>query len=345
MNIVNPNATAAGNLQLGLVNKMANMPAYQAANVSSGYSTGPAYSASNVSSGYALGPGYDATKFETKDFDQDAAKRYMNPYLKESLDPQLAEARRQAEITRMTNAGRLVGSGAFGGGRQAIMEAEGDRNLETNLAGITGRGYDTAYTNAMSQFNADGTRRLQADQASEQSKQFGHSSGMTDRSNMANFGLQASKINEDSRQFGHSSSMTDRSNAANFGLQAANINETSRAAGARMGLDALNSAITGAGQYGTFLNNADSNSRANLQTIAGLGNDQYTRDQADINGNMARFNETAALPGQSIKLRQSTLQGLPIQTSVPISPNPTALEQLTGLGLTAAQIAEIFGEP
>ena len=134
MNVVNPNAAKASGMMEKYATKLGEMPAYQAAAVGSGYSVGPAY---------------EAAKFTTKEFNQDEAKKYMNPYLKESLDPQLAEARRQADISRMTNAGRLVGSGAFGGGRQAVMEAEGDRNLGQNLAAITGKGYDTAYTNAL----------------------------------------------------------------------------------------------------------------------------------------------------------------------------------------------------
>lgn len=300
MSIVNPNAGIAGGMMKDAATKLGNMPAYGAANVSSGYSTGPAY---------------DPTKFNTTDFSQEAAQKYMNPYLKESLDPQLAEARRQADITRMTNAGRLVGSGAFGGGRQAIMEAEGDRNLGTNLANITGQGYNTAFTNAMSQFNADGSRRLQADQASEQSKQFGHSSGMT-----------------------------DRSNAANFGLQAAGINERSREAGARMGLDALTASANTAGQYGNFLNAADQNSRANLNTITGIGNDQYGRDQAGLTADMNQFNEEAALPGQAIKFKQGLLQGMPIANTTSTTADPSTLQQLMGLGLTAAQIASLLGD-
>ena len=88
------------------------------------------------------------------------AQQYMNPYLQASLDPQLAEAKRQAMINQQANAAKMTQGGAFGGGRSAIMEAEGQRNLGTKLADITGKGYDTAYTNAMSQFNADQARKM-----------------------------------------------------------------------------------------------------------------------------------------------------------------------------------------
>jgi hypothetical protein len=85
----------------------------------------------------------------------------MNPYLQASLNPQLEEARRQSQITQQQNAGRMTQAGAFGGGRQAILDAETQRNLGTNLANITGQGYNTAFTNAQQQFNADQQRKMQ----------------------------------------------------------------------------------------------------------------------------------------------------------------------------------------
>jgi len=97
----------------------------------------------------------------TSTFDATQAQTYMNPYLKQSLEPQLAEARRQSQITQMQNAAKLTGAGAFGGSRQAIMDAETQRNLGTNLANITGQGYNTAYDKAMAQFNADQARKAQ----------------------------------------------------------------------------------------------------------------------------------------------------------------------------------------
>jgi hypothetical protein len=96
----------------------------------------------------------------TTSFDATQAQNYMNPYLQASLNPQLDEARRQSQITQTQNAGKMTQAGAFGGGRQAILDAETQRNLGTNLANITGQGYNTAYGNAMSQFNADQARKM-----------------------------------------------------------------------------------------------------------------------------------------------------------------------------------------
>ena len=62
-------------------------------------------------------------------FGAEQATQYMNPYLMSSLNPQIAEARRQNEIDRVANAGRMTQAGAFGGSRQALMDMEGQRNL------------------------------------------------------------------------------------------------------------------------------------------------------------------------------------------------------------------------
>jgi hypothetical protein len=88
-------------------------------------------------------------------FDAAAAQKYMNPYLQASLDPQLAAARRQSDITQVANAGKATQAGAFGGSRGAIMDAETQRSLGANLANITGQGYNTAYNNAQNQFNTE----------------------------------------------------------------------------------------------------------------------------------------------------------------------------------------------
>lgn len=88
------------------------------------------------------------------------AQQYMNPYLQASLNPQLTEARRQSDITGQAQQAKMAQAGAFGGGRQAIMESENARNLGTNLANITAQGYNTAYNNAEQQFNADSNRAI-----------------------------------------------------------------------------------------------------------------------------------------------------------------------------------------
>ena len=80
---------------------------------------------------------------------------YMNPYLEAVLQPQLREAQRSADIQRMDTASRLSKAGAYGGSRQAIMESEGQRNLQQLLSDITGKGYAGAYDTAMQRRASD----------------------------------------------------------------------------------------------------------------------------------------------------------------------------------------------
>lgn len=98
--------------------------------------------------------------------DPGVAQKYMNPYLTNALNPQIEEARRQAEIQRINNAGRMTKAGAYGGGRSAVMESEGDRALLANLANITGQGYKQAYDLGATQFNTEQGREQAATDAS-----------------------------------------------------------------------------------------------------------------------------------------------------------------------------------
>lgn len=96
------------------------------------------------------------------------AQQFMNPYLQGALNPQIDSARRQAEIQRVQDAGRLTRAGAFGGSRQGVMEAENNRALLDRIAGITGTGYANAYDKAMQQFNTEQDRqRLSQDMTNQ----------------------------------------------------------------------------------------------------------------------------------------------------------------------------------
>jgi hypothetical protein len=83
------------------------------------------------------------------------AQTYMNPYLQNVLTPQLDELRRQNEITNAATNAKMTQAGGFGGGRQAIMNAENNRNLMMEQNKTVGQGYASAYDKAMAQFNAE----------------------------------------------------------------------------------------------------------------------------------------------------------------------------------------------
>jgi len=96
--------------------------------------------------------------------DAGIAQQYMNPYLQQALDPQIADAQRQAQIQMLQNNARLTKAGAYGGGRQAIMDSQNQAELLRNISNITGQGYRDAYNNAQGQFNAEQNLGMQANQ-------------------------------------------------------------------------------------------------------------------------------------------------------------------------------------
>jgi len=147
-------------------------------------------------------PAYTGTTFTSNtsginnQFDQNSLNSYMNPYLSTILNPQLEEARRQSQITQNQNNAQMTQAGAFGGGRQAILNAETQRNLGTKLADITGKGYENAYTQALGQYNADQSRLLDALKSKEQSGQFGATQGL-------NYLKEAADLAQSQGQFGN----------------------------------------------------------------------------------------------------------------------------------------------
>jgi predicted RNA-binding protein Jag len=103
------------------------------------------------------------TQFTPTSFtDTGVSQQYMNPYVQTALDPQIFEARRQSEIENLKNKAAATRAGAYGGSRQALMESENQRNLLQNLALLTGKGYETAYTKGAEQFNTEQARQQAA---------------------------------------------------------------------------------------------------------------------------------------------------------------------------------------
>jgi hypothetical protein len=96
------------------------------------------------------------------------AAQYMNPYLDSVLQPQLAELRRQSDINLQPSLAKMTQAGGYGGGRQAIMESEANRNLLQEQNKAIGTGYSNAYDKAMGQFNTEqGQAKTLADMMSE----------------------------------------------------------------------------------------------------------------------------------------------------------------------------------
>jgi hypothetical protein len=77
---------------------------------------------------------------------------YMSPYMQNVVDIEKREAGRQAGIAGTQQQAQATQAGAFGGGRDAIMRAERERNLAQQMGDIQAKGSQTAFEQASNQF-------------------------------------------------------------------------------------------------------------------------------------------------------------------------------------------------
>ena len=109
--------------------------------------------------------------FNPSNFTSANASALMNPYMQNVVDIQKREAQRQSDIAGTQQQGQATKAGAFGGGRDAIMRAERERNLGMQMNDIQSQGLNNAYNQAMQQFNAQ-------NQLNAQQSQFGAGLGL-----------------------------------------------------------------------------------------------------------------------------------------------------------------------
>lgn len=115
---------------------------------------------------FGMGP---AERVRTGSFAQPGmAEAYMSPYMQNVVEMQQRDAQRQADIARTQRGAQAVGAGAFGGSRQAIMEAEAARNLALQKGDIQAAGLQSAFQQAQQAYQTDAARRLQAQMANQQ---------------------------------------------------------------------------------------------------------------------------------------------------------------------------------
>ena len=151
---------------------------------------------------YQMGP---AERVRTGSFARPGtAESYMSPYMQNVVDIQQREAQRQADIAGTQRKAQAVGAGAFGGSRQAIMEAEAARNLAIQKGDIQAQGLQSAYQQAQQAYQTDAARQLQAQLANQQA---GLTTGQQNLAALlqtqglgAQTGLQASLANQQAQQ-------------------------------------------------------------------------------------------------------------------------------------------------
>ena len=216
-------------------------PQYQAGSFDSGYTagtvgptyqagtTGPTYQAGTlgqdyrgrqIQSGYRpdarssqymagmVGDNYQPIGYEQN------LQRFMSPYQQNVIDVEKREARRQSGIMGKGIGDAATSQGSLGGYREAIQQAERERNLGQQLGDIQTRGSQAAFQSAQQQLAAErasglgaaqfGLQQFQAgegaQQTQEQLMQAAFQAGEQAKQKAAALGLTAEQQTEASRQ-------------------------------------------------------------------------------------------------------------------------------------------------
>jgi hypothetical protein len=97
----------------------------------------------------------------------DQVNQYMSPYMQQVVDVQKQAAMRDAQ--KQLVGANLASSrqGTYGGARNALMQSEADRNLQTQMGTIQATGSQQAFQNAQQQFNTSNQQSMDAQKANQ----------------------------------------------------------------------------------------------------------------------------------------------------------------------------------
>jgi hypothetical protein len=303
-------------------------------------------------------------QFARQATDPYATQAYMSPYMQNVVDFQKQSALRDFQIAQPMRQAQAVGAGAFGGSRQAIVDAEAQRNLNTQLQGIQATGTQKAFEDAQrqQQFGAQlGLQGLQAGYGGLGLGMQGAGVGIS--------GLGTALQGQQGRMQGLGQAgqfLGQGIQGAQAGLQGVGAQQAAGQLGlagtaqgmqgAQTGLQGVQGAI-GAGQYGLAgLGQATQSAGTlgqlgtqqfgtekdiiNLQST--MGAQQQALEQSKINQAIQDYAIQQQYPMMQLGFMSNMLRGLPMQaqTTQLYQAQPSTLQQ--GIGLAGAA-GTLFG--
>jgi hypothetical protein len=229
-------------------------------------------------------------------FGQDAAQRYMNPYIGNVISQAQQATQQNFLESQGGRASQAVKSGAFGGSRATIADEVARRTYDSQFQSLTADLLDKGYSNAQAQFMADRTARDNANQY------------------RANLGLQGSAQNLQSM------SAQDAANQyrAKLGME-----------GAAFGLEA-GQRMQGLGESAFGM----AGKQANLLNT--YGQQQQALQQQGLNQAYEDFANQRDAERQNINFLSGNLRGFnvtPQSNSITYAPSGTSVNQALGLGI------------
>jgi len=256
---------------------------------------------------------------------------YMSPYMRNVVERQQADAQRQSDIASQIQSAQAARSGAFGGSGDYLMRGQMRNNLARQQGDIFAQGQQAAFQQGQQQFNQEQAARLQANLANQQA------------------GLQVGGQNLQAKlgvqQLGAGQDIQAQLANQNQLMQAQQLAEQSRQYGAGLGLQGLQTALTGAGQLGNLGQNQFGQQMGINQLQSGYGGQQQQQVQNMLNNQYQDYLGYQNYPYKQLGFMSDMLRGLPLtqQSSTIYSQPPSMVSQVAGLGGAALTGAKLFG--
>jgi hypothetical protein len=87
---------------------------------------------------------------------------YMNPFLTNVVDDQIADLKLEADKRKLANRARMTAAGSYGGSRQAVQEGLVEAKLLDDISQAINTGNVQAYEQAIKQFNLEQDKKAAA---------------------------------------------------------------------------------------------------------------------------------------------------------------------------------------
>ena len=262
-----------------------------------------------------------------------AVGRFMNPYIQQSLNPQLALMNQQEQIQETQNQGNATRAGAFGGSRCAVLAGQTQLNNQLAQNQLIGNAYNQAYQCAqknMQQAAALGMQGAGVGLSGVCTAMKGQQAGLAGlgtANSLFGTGIQGAQTGIQGAQAGLAgvnaglAGTAQGMQGAQIGLQGVNAQQ----AAAQLGL-------AGAGQYANMATQCLANQTNVLNTQNTIGGQETAANQAVINQEMQNYATCQQYPLMELGYMSNMLRGLPMQatTTQNYAANPSALNQMIG---------------
>jgi hypothetical protein len=190
--------------------------------------------------------GIAALKGTGAQFDPSTIDRFMDPYTQNVIDAEQAEIERLGNKQRQQAKSQAVQSGAFGGSRGGIEQAEIGRNILQQQAKtgaqLRSQGYQQAAQQAQQSFEQAQGRQQNLGQLTSSLGQAGASTRLQAAQAAGNLGLSAEELAQSGAFQGGQLGMTSKMNEAQLAERAANLG---------ISTDQLRAQLAGQGQAAT----------------------------------------------------------------------------------------------